>query len=245
MRVTTTAWKAAALLLVVLLTVVWFAPAAWLADAVAARSSVRLVDAQGSFWKGSALPGYNNGRRTWVTPDRISWRVDVLPLLTGQAHVTVTTGAGEIVVKADRNSLSVSPGSAVAQAGVLTLVGAPFNTLKPGGLLRLRWDPLQLSDGQLQGKMFIDWIDAQAALSRIAPFGSYRLSLDGAGQEVKLVLATLQGPLHLEGSGTVRAAGLRFDGLAWADPAMRPALNTLLGVLGPRQGDKVVLRVHQ
>ena len=74
--------------------------------------------------------------------------------------------------------------------------------------------------------------------------GDYRLSVRGAGNGAQLRLDTLSGPLHLEGSGSLGAAGLRFKGVASAEPQMRPALNGLLGVLGPRSGDNALLSLE-
>src|SRR5919205_3621197 len=51
------------------------APAAWLADALAERTKLRLVDARGTLWQGSALIGVSNGRETTLLPGRLEWAV--------------------------------------------------------------------------------------------------------------------------------------------------------------------------
>jgi hypothetical protein len=56
-------------------------------------------------------------------------------------------------------------------------------------------------------------------------------------------LLTLAGPLQMQGKGTLQGSRIRFNGIAGAEPAMWPALNGLLGVLGMRQGDKVLLAI--
>jgi general secretion pathway protein N len=58
-----------------------------------------------------------------------------------------------------------------------------------------------------------------------------------------LELATLSGPLQLEGRGKIEGSRIRFNGTAGAEADMRPALNGLLGVLGMRSGDKVLLAI--
>jgi general secretion pathway protein N len=85
----------------------------------------------------------------------------------------------------------------------------------------------------------IDWRDAQSALSTVAPLGSYRLVLKGSA----LDLQTMGGPLKMQGKGTMEGSRIRFNGIAWADPGMQGALNGLLGLLGMRSGDKVLLAI--
>jgi general secretion pathway protein N len=105
----------------------------------------------------------------------------------------------------------------------------------------LRWTDVELKGGALAGDLQIDWREAQSALSTVAPLGSYRLQVTGAGDTARLQLDTLRGPLHLQGSGTVKAGRVSFKGRASADPDMRPALIGLIGVLGVRVGDHALL----
>ena len=58
------------------LTIVVRAPAAWLGDWLEARSKLRLIDARGTLWQGSALLGFSNGRETTLVPGRVEWRID-------------------------------------------------------------------------------------------------------------------------------------------------------------------------
>jgi general secretion pathway protein N len=78
-------------------------------------------------------------------------------------------------------------------------------------------------------------------LSTVAPLGSYRLQIMGAGDTARVQLDTLRGPLRLQGSGSVRGGRVSFKGTASAEPEMRPALIGLIGVLGRRVGDEAVL----
>ena len=78
-------------------------------------------------------------------------------------------------------------------------------------------------------------------VSPVAPLGSYRLSVTGADPASLIRLDTLGGPLRLEGKGTLKGWRISFRGLASVAPDMRPALNGLIGVLGPRSGNDVLL----
>jgi hypothetical protein len=47
----------------------------------------------------------------------------------------------------------------------------------------------------------------------------------------------------MQGSGRINGSQVRFRGTADAEAGMRPALDGLLGVLGMRSGDKVLLAI--
>ena len=77
----------------------------------------------------------------------------------------------------------------------------------------------------------------------MVPLGEYELRLRLSGARGQLDLTTLSGPLRLQGSGTIGAAGLDFSGTASADQPWRPGLAGLLAVLGERSGDGALLRL--
>lgn len=228
-----------AALLAAALTVVALAPAAWLGDWLEANSRVRLLDARGTVWSGSALVGLSDGRQTMLLPGRLAWELKLASLSLELTHpafgapVAVSPRIGTVAIKAGR---------AEVPAVTLTAVGAPFNTLRPGGQLVATWTDAIVRREGFSGSMEIEWRDAQSALSTVVPLGTYRLRL--TGETGRLELETVRGPLLLQGSGTVRGTRVSFKGLASAEPGMRPALAGLLGVLGPRMGDNAVLALE-
>lgn len=237
--------KAAAMVLSVVASAVVFAPAAWLAQYLEDHGALRLIDPQGTLWNGSAMVAFSNGRGAHLVPGRIQWDLEFWPLLAGRGvlHLRVPYFDAAISMRAEAGNLRITAGSAVAPAAVLAGLGMPFNTLRPGGQLRVQWSELQAAPGRLDGEIEIDWLRAQSALSQVAPLGDFRLRIQGVEGKAHLLLSTLQGPLLLSGEGVVDDRRVRFEGVATAEQAMRPALNTLIGVLGPRDGDKVLLRV--
>jgi general secretion pathway protein N len=73
-------WAAAGAFIGATLGLVAFAPAAWLASAVASATDDRLLltDARGTLWDGSALPVLTGGpgsRDASALPDRLEWRL--------------------------------------------------------------------------------------------------------------------------------------------------------------------------
>jgi len=223
----------------VAVTVVLRAPAAWLGDWLEAHTKVRLIDARGTVWSGSALLGVSNGRETTLIPGRIEWQASALGVL----QISHGWLAAPLVVSVSKDRVMFARGSARLPAGVLAGVGAPFNTLKPGGVLELAWRDCELRGAAMTGEVQIDWRNAQSALSTVAPLGSYRLRISGAGGNPLIALQTLAGPLQMEGRGTMEGSRIRFSGVATADPAMRSSLNGLMGLLGMRSGDKVLLAI--
>jgi general secretion pathway protein N len=227
----------------VLATVVACAPAAWLGDWLERHGPVRLVHPEGSLWHGSGMLALSDGRRANLIPGRIAWRVQPGALFSGRIALRLQHPAldADLGIVFDGRTLKVDAGGATLPAAVLAAAGAPFNTVRPGGTLRLRWDTLAFREGSLEGSAQLDWQDAQSALSTVAPLGHYRVTVQGHGNRGEAQLATLGGPLVLQGRGSLEDGVLRFSGTAEAQPEMRQNLNGLIGVLGPRMGDRAML----
>ena len=237
---------ALAAVFVVVLTVVWRAPAAWIGDWLQSKGRLRLVDARGTIWNGSALLGVSDGRQVMLVPGRVSWNVGLAGLGAGRltAQVTHPSLPAPLAVSLGPGSIALKAGQAELPAALLVALGTPFNTVRPGGALGLRWTDVEVSSGALGGSLQIEWRDAQSALSTVAPLGTFRLQITGGPDGARLQLDTVRGPLRLQGSGTVRGGHLSFKGRASADPEMRPALIGLISVLGRRVGDEAILALE-
>lgn len=230
-------------LIAVVVTCIVFAPAAWLSTYVEAHSRVRLVYPTGTIWNGSAMLALTDGKTARVLPGRISWRIQWAELATGHLPMLVhhPSAEGPVAVRFDGRTVSVDRGRMFWSAAMLETLGAPFNTILPGGRLRLRWTDTTWGDGALTGTFQLDWDDAQSALSPVAPLGSFRIVVKANGAQGNATLTTRRGPLLLEGQGQLNQGHLTFTGTADSEPDSREMLNGLIGVLGPRQGDIVAL----
>lgn len=218
------------------LTVVALAPAAWIGDWVEANSRFRLLDARGTVWNGSALVGLSDGRQTMLLPGRLSWQLKLAAASIELSHPAL---AAPVSLTPRIGSLAVKAGRAEVPAAALSAIGAPFNTVRPGGQLVATWTDAIVRTEGFTGRLEVEWRDAQSALSTVVPLGTYRLRL--TGETGRLELETVRGPLLLQGSGTLKGRRVSFKGLASAEPEARPALAGLLGVLGPRMGDNALL----
>jgi general secretion pathway protein N len=219
------------------------APAVWVGDWLQSQGRLRLIDARGTVWNGSAMLGLSDGRQVMLVPGRLSWKIGLAALVSGRvtADVAHPAFAAPLMVSLAARSIALKAGEAELPAALLVALGTPFNTVRPGGALGVRWTDVELTGGVFAGNLQIDWREAQSALSTVAPLGSYRLQVTGAGDTARLQLDTLRGPLRLQGSGTVKGGRVSFKGQASADPEMRPALIGLISVLGPRSGDHAIL----
>jgi general secretion pathway protein N len=241
-----------------LLTLPVFAPAAWLADALssATQGRLQLAQAQGTVWRGSGLPvlaGPAGSRDASVLPSRLHWQLSPvwlgLQLRLSQACcldqpllLTWQMGPGPQQLRL----AAEGQGAADATLGHwpaawLEGLGAPLNTLRPGGELQLSGRDLSLTrqgDGwQLAGQARIDLLQASSRLATLDPLGSYRLLLQpNGGQGLRLQLLTLDGALRLSGSGDITAKGLRLRAEAQATPGHEIGLNNLLNIIGKRDG---------
>lgn len=235
-------------------------PAAWLASAVhtATEGRFQLAEAEGTLWNGSALPVLTGGpgsRDAALLPSRLSWQLRPvwfgLSLAVSQPCCMAQAVALRWEPGWNSTRISVLPQGeliGVWSAALLEGLGAPFNTLKPGGQLRLSSKALSLhSTGgawRLSGEAELQLLQTSSRLSTVSPLGSYRITLTGLDQQPSAIaLRTLDGALQLQGQGELRPRGLYFRGHARAAPGQEPALNNLLNIIGRRQGASSVISI--
>lgn len=256
-------WGVAGAVVGMLIGLVAFAPAAWLASAVSSATQQRLMlaDARGTLWSGSAvmvLTGGADSRDASALPGRLEWSLSWKGLafnlnlrhaccLNGTTLLTVRPGLGRMSV-----TLAAPAGGWVGQwpSAWLGGYGTPFNTLQLGGSLRMNSPGFVLESArgrwQLNGRADLEVLNASSRISTLDTLGSYRLSLssDGtAGGNSQMVLSTLDGALQLSGAGTWGANGVRFRGEARAAPADEAALSNLLNIIGRREGARSVISI--
>ena len=248
-------WAGAGALLGLLLALVLFAPAHWLASALATatRGQLSLQDARGTVWDGSAqllLSGGAGSLDASTLPSRVEWRVrprwlgaavqlQTACCLAQPAQVTLLAHwGGSRVLVAD--SQSQWP------ADLLKGLGTPWNTLQPQGQLAvatqglsIEWDAGRLV---VAGSARVDALQMSSRLSTLKPMGSYRFVLSG-GNVARVRLETLEGSLLLSGQGQWVGARLHFDGEASAVPERLDALSNLLNIIGRRQGARAIIKL--
>lgn len=259
-------WVWAGVVLGAVAALVLSAPAAWLAGTVARLSSDRLLlaDAEGSLWTGDAvvvLTGGAGSQAARALPGRLGWRLrpQGLGLRLALEHDCCLSPGIALQLQPGWGSLQVTLQTAPGRPDSLTAVGqwpaawlvglgTPWNTLQPGGALRLATRDLQLQWIQgrfrMRGEARLELHDLSSRLVTLPRLGSYRLAAVGDGQgPTRLQLDTLDGALRLQADGTLGASGLRLRGEASAAEAEQRALDNLLNIIGRRQGARSLISI--
>lgn len=250
-----------------LLGLVLFAPAAWLAGAVASQTGQRLLlaDASGTVWNGSArvvLTGGAGSRDASALPGRLHWTLrpglGTLSLratqdccLVGAPQLRLRPGFGRVAMTLAADAPAAAGPQPIGRwpAAWLAGLGTPWNTLQLEGQLELAAREFQIErvDGRLRfgGAAQLDLQGVSSRLATLRPLGDYRLGLDSApdGSHAALTLATRQGALQLSGTGQWSAQAFRFRGEARAAEGTEAALDNLLNIIGRRQGARSVIAI--
>lgn len=249
-------WAVTGALAGLLLALIVFAPARWLAALVRQGSGeqVTLLAPRGSFWQGSAqlvLSGGPGSRDQAALPGTVNWR-----LRPAWAGVSLQLSAECCTAQALRLDLTpvgwrgvrlrVADGQTNLPAGLLAGLGTPWNTVQVQGQLLASTTGLQAEwlKGQVSvaGRVQLDATQISSRLSTLQPMGSYRVTLLG-GPSPSLQLETLSGSLQLTGQGYWVGQRLRFDGVASATPENVEALANLLNIIGRRNGARSIIKV--
>ncbi len=241
-------WAFVGALIGLIAALISFAPARWLANAVGQRSDGRvlLADPVGTIWNGSAdlvLAGGAGSNDATALPTRLDWRLR--PRWDGVAAELATPCCIQqplsLRVKARWGGahVQIADGQSQWPAGLLAGLGTPWNTLQFEGTLGIQTQGLSVewAAGRLVvgGRAELTAQRLSSRLSTLRPMGSYRITLMG-GQVPTLQLDTLEGGLHLSGSGQWVGSRLRFTGVASAAPDRESALSNLLNIIGRRNG---------
>lgn len=223
-------------------------PARWLMRALPAHWPLAIVAADGTVWSGSATLAVGPGphQRTLPEPVRWSWSFRNGPQMT----LTHPWLGGPLILAPSFTGLGISAQTLRLPAQALASLDARIAAIGPEGRLSVAWPPVFLGLGNRPAGtplLTAEWREAASALTPIRPIGHYAIALKQAGDDtVDLTLSTRQGPLILDGAGMLDPrGGLRFDGVARADPAassaVQAALFDVLSALGPRQNDETLL----
>jgi len=256
-------WAIAGAILGLVIGLVAFAPAAWLARAVASATNQRvlLTEARGTVWSGSAVPVLTGGpgsRDASALPGRLEWTVGMKGLafelrarhaccLNSTVALQLRPGFGRTTI-----TLVTPAGGWVGQwpSAWLSGLGTPFNTLQLGGAIRVTSPGLTFESVQgrwlMQGRADIDLVNLSSRLSTLDSLGSYHITISGdpgGAGTAQVNLSTLEGALQLTGAGTVGAAGTRFRGEARAASGDEAALANLLNIIGRRDGARSVISI--
>jgi len=259
-RGATVRWAIVGALVGILVGLVAFAPASWLASAIASATGQRLVlaDARGTIWSGSAvavLAGGPDSRDATYLPGRLEWTLaprwygaDLAArhecCLNGTTTVQIRPGLGRIRATLVPRTDWVGQWPSAWLAGL----GTPWNTLQLGGNFRLLSPGVTIESVEgrwrLDGRVELVLESVSSRLTTLDTLGTYRVVLSGsANGPTLLTVATQDGPLQLSGNGTWGPGGVKFRGEARAEAADEAALSNLLNIIGRRDGARSIISI--
>jgi general secretion pathway protein N len=209
----------------------------------ASKGRVRVLSSSGSVWAGQMQLGLFDGAQVYAIPQAMGWQ---LKLGSSAGWLAIEVKHANLVqplhLGFNGTGITVSGGELRMPAAWLGATGAPFNTIRPEGLLQLSW--LEWESGQ-DINATLKWLDAQSALASIRPLGEYVITMTGnPDTKIDMTLATSKGPLMLEGNGQwTNGQRFVFNGYASAQERSKDALTGLLSQMGRLEGDRYRLGV--
>ena len=255
-------WAVAGAIVGALAGLVLFAPAAWLAGAIASATGGRLglADTRGTVWSGSAvavLAGGPDSRDASFLPGRLEWTLaprwyglDLAArqecCINGTATIQIRPGLGRV------RATLVPRADWVGQwpSAWLGGLGTPWNTLQLGGSFRLLSPGVTIESVEgrwrLDGRVDLALEGVSSRLTTLDTLGSYKISLtggNGTNGATLLSVSTQDGPLQLTGSGTWGPGGIKFRGEARATAVDEAALSNLLNIIGRRDGARSIISI--
>ncbi len=224
-----------------LLTLAWIAPATLLDGVLEARTTghLRLTATRGTLWSGQGKIEIRNVASTAVLARDVRWQLDPGQLLFARLawRIVLVTGTPPSVVTVTRSRIEISQLDLALPAAAVTQALPAVAGYGLGGQMQLHVDTLVFGPGATEGSATLQWHGASTALAPISPLGSYELHLQGEGADIGISLHTLQGPLLLEGHGTLGGRHPAFTALARVSPPERESLAPFLRLFAVENSD--------
>jgi len=197
---------------------------ATLVDASLRRASdgrLRLTEAAGSLWSGSGQLEIREPDGRAGVARGIAWRVTPASLARGRlvCEVGLEQAAQRFPVTLSFSGIELSNADVSLPAAVLGIALPKLVPLGLTGEVAIHVAQLSIAGGGVEGKVTLRWRGAGSALTPLSPLGEYEVRVDSAGMKTHASLATLAGPLELDGKGSWKQG----DSIAFRATARVPA----------------------
>lgn len=199
--------------------------------AQASRGIVRLADAQGSLWSGSGQLEIREKGRNIYNGHSLEWRIRPWFLLRAQLAFDIRLDQSgrpaPLTISFTRAELTGADLS--LPAAVVGLIEPKLAPFRLGGELSLHVTRLTIGRNRVEGNAVLHWRDAASALTTVSPLGNYALDITGSGSTIHGVMRTLQGPLQMDGQGSLTTSGrIAFAGTASVPAPLQQQMAPLL-----------------
>ena len=232
------------------LAVVACAPAT-LMDSVVSRAShglLRVAEARGLVWRGHGYLEVVDARNASAIAKAIDWRVKPLALWRGVVafDVRLAGAPSTTTIAASFRKVDIANIALDVPAAALALAVPQLAAAQLTGDITLIAPRVTVDGGMMQADADVAWRNAGSGLTPVAPLGEYSMQIRSERDGIHARLATVSGPLQLEGEGSWRRhAGPSFSTTAHVAPeyseALSPMLQSLAGA-STSAAFKVVLR---
>lgn len=219
-------------------------PARLVVDAAAARSAgaVQVLDAQGTLWNGRARLAVSPSPGGRLDIDALTWRWQPAALAAGKLSFATEARGEGLEARGDVgrgfSTWSIQGAEAQVDATKLARAFPIVAAWKPEGRVKVAVPALAVGEREVRGDLVAEWREAALALSTVRPLGAWRLAANGQGDNGRLVLTTISGPLLVSGEGSFALHGsASLAGTARAEGPDAATLEPLLDLIGPRRPD--------
>lgn len=171
----------------------------------ASEGRLRLAEAHGSLWSGAGWIEIRDADGGAGVAKRLAWRVLPESLLRARlvAEVELDQAAKPFLVTVSLSRVEIANARIDLPAAALGLGMPKLAPVRLTGDVRVDIPHLSLERGRIDGDATLQWRAAGSALTPISPLGEYEVRFKAAGTAVQATLSTLEGPLQLEGKGTL------------------------------------------
>lgn len=201
-------WLAPAFALGVFATALVALAPATLADPFLARASngrLRLAEAQGSLWSGSGWIEVRDAEGRAGVARRLAWRMLPAALLRASlvAEIQFDQAAKPFPVTLSLSRIDVADAAIDLPATALGLGLPRLAPFRLSGDLRVDIPHMSFGRDRVDGDARLQWRGAGSALTPVSPLGAYEMRFKASGPGMQVSLSTLEGPLQLDGNGTL------------------------------------------
>ena len=197
----------------------------------ASRGNLSLAEAEGTVWNGRGILGVSTAARI-----PLAWHLDPLPLLKGEAHVTLVPptppgSAPRADIVASSGAIAVRALDAALPAELLTALSARAG-VKLSGIVRVTSPALEWTRTSLAGGARLDWNDAQFAIANDAGIrlGNVTANLTAAGDRLTGPVTNEGGDFDVRGTVSLRATGMPETTLTMTPRSGDPAQTRSLAI---------------
>ena len=216
---------------------------ATLIDARLQRASdgrLRLAEAHGTLWSGTGQLEIRDARGRSGVAKALAWRLRPGALLRARLvyEIELDQGSRPFPVTIFGSRIELADAHINLPATALGYLVPKLAPLGLTGEVNLQISNLSIGRSATQGSATLQWRNAGSALSPVSPLGEYELRLAGDGPAVRVTLATLQGPLQLDGQGSWgNGRQSVFLATAQMPPQFQQRLAPFLRLIAVERGD--------